>query len=705
MNLQEFISVAENHSGYRAKKVGKEYSVRCPAHDDSTPSLNIREDGDKLLITCFAGCQTENIVSSLGLQMSDLFNNPKVRQEYKILAEYDYFDESGELLYQTLRTNQGKGTFRQPSPDGGWIWSRGGDLHYKNDRGDWARVKGRDFEKGKEQREFPKVRLVLYNLLELLSRPSDVVVCVAGEKNVDYLKKYPDLGFVPVCNVGGENKGIQEYVEFIKDRYVVLIPDNDEAGDKHVRTLYEALRKQNKNVRIVPLPGLTQSGEDIVEWFDLYGHTIEEFLDLLYDCKLPNARLAERAVLGAIFKNNRLINEVIENELLNAFFVNSYKEIVKAMISCVDKNLRIDKITVGEELGSRLLVIGGYDVIDDLIEHGKVEESIEDYLSLIRSSYEARELISVADKVKRGAQTGKNIQQLKGVLGATLNKVAPEKRKAQPMFTLVEKYLQNYGDKKTGVTTGFKTIDEISRGLPKKSLITLAGRPSQGKSTLMMNIATGAAKAGQKVLVLSIEMSGEDELAPKALSAEALVPLSNILNDAMSPEEVMRIQSTYINIPKANLMVDDSPILSLQQIRTKISNYILEYGKLDMVMVDFMQRVKGTKQQRNQEVEEVAFTLKAYAKEFDLAMVGLSQLSRSVETRIDKRPVLADLKESSGVEEASDVVMFIYRDEYYNPTEENKGLTEINFAKGRNIGTGLVKLGFVPKVSRFFDLI
>lgn len=706
ITLREFLSACESVTGRRFKQSGNQHNGSCPAHQNSSTQFSVTEENGKILFTCFSQkCSLDQVLGSIGISKEEFFGTDN-KKEYKIIAEYPYIDENGIELYRVTRSNYHKALPNRLSADGKHrIWSLNGGIHYLDQRGDYRLVRNDGKEKGRPTKEIPAVsKRVLFNLPKLLKSPQATVVWVDGEKDsIRGESVINDPNIVFISNSGGCKAYRDEYADALAGRKVVLIPDEDEASHQAVQRNIGKLKGKVASVRILELPGLSHK-EDLSDYLDR--NSAEDFLNLFYGIRLPHKLEYEKVCIGSIFKNNSLMYSIIEANSIPTFFDAGHRNILTAMVSCINKRLRIDTLTVAEELGIQsLLNVGGRGYLEELEILGTADQSINDLLSEIQNKWEIRELMRIADSVYYDGPSAPNAKTLKDRIGIQLAKAIPQRYESQSIKDVCQGYLEN-ADNNNVIPTGFYDYDTEFKGLPKKSLILLAGRPSMGKSTLGVNIATNAAKANHNVLILSIEMSAEEELAPKVLASEALVALSDIRDKNLSAEEVERIVSAQNGLPDT-LRIDDSPSLTLEQIRSKIVNHEMKFGKLDMVVIDYIQRIKmgKTSGKRHEDLEEIANTLKQYAKEFDIAMVVLSQLSRELEKRNPPRPVLSDLKASGGLEEAADVVWLLYREEYYEPQSNAKGITEINMAKGRSLGTGIFNLAFIGHYSKFMNLV
>lgn len=700
MNLSEFKNHYEATTGYKAKKNSSGWLVNCNAHQDNSPSLQMSGSSDKILLKCFAGCSTEDIVYSVGLKVSDLFENQTEKKPYTVSAKYEYHNEDGSLKYWIERSNFfAKGIPVRLANDGTKIWGISSGEYHKAKHG-WRKLKSGQTS-NEEHRFIEETTPILYNLPQLIKEKNTPIWIFSGEPDCQLAI---DLGLTrSTTRSSGEGKWLDSYNKYFENEVVCVVFDKDDTGRNDWKLIKERLTGIAKSVQVIDLE-LPKNLKDFSHFIES-GHTIEELWDKFYGAAMPNLEAYERLCLGAILKNNNLIHSVIEREgTVNTFFSRANREILKSMLGCINDGVRISVPTLIEQLGSKLLNVGGKGYLEELEREGKVEEKIDDYLSKIRDKWEVRQVMKVADQVFFNGQTAKSAGTLKQALSAELSKVVPEKARAVSVQESAVAYAKKFGTRHPGIPTGFHDVDMATNGIPRKQLTIVAARPSMGKSSWMFNIGTNAAKLGYRGLMLSTEMDRETELAPKSLAYESFVPINNIIRDNLTPEEHIRIGSTIHLIPET-FHVDDTPIVTLEQVRSKIIQYTLEHGSIDYVIVDYLQRLKGTEREKRLEITEIANGLKNYAKEFDVAMIVASSLSRESEKRIDKRPMMSDLSESSGIESASDLIFLMHREDYHLPSSESQGIVEITVAKGRNVGTHLINLAFVRDIARFENLV
>lgn len=400
------------------------------------------------------------------------------------------------------------------------------------------------------------------------------------------------------------------------------------------------------------------------------------------------------------------------------FYRGDHRTIFRCMYELTERNDPLDVITISESLDkvNELHNVGGLAYISDLASSTPTASNIRAYAEIVSERATVRKLISAAHEI---ADSGFNPQ---GRDSATLidqaeskvfkigderpNRGGPEA--IRPLLTkAVEKIdllFQNKGAL-TGISSGFREIDEITSGLQDSDLIIVAGRPSMGKTSFMMNIAESAViSEGKPVLIFSLEMPA-DSLILRMLSSLGRIDQSKIRTGQLSDDDWPRLTSAVTLLNDKPLFVDDTPALSPNEIRSRARRVAREFGPLGMIVVDYLQlmQVVGGSENRAGEISEISRSLKAIAKEFKCPLIAGSQLNRSLEQRPDKRPIMSDLRESGAIEQDADVIMAVYRDEVYHEDAE-KGLAEIIILKQRNGPIGKKKLAFVGQYTKFEDL-
>ena len=400
------------------------------------------------------------------------------------------------------------------------------------------------------------------------------------------------------------------------------------------------------------------------------------------------------------------------------FYRGDHRTVFRCMQSLVDQNQPLDVITISDALEgvNELLNVGGLAYISELASGTPTASNIRAYAVIVQERATVRKLISVAHEI---AESGFNTQ---GRDSATLINEAESKvfkigderpnnggpQSIRPLLAKavdrIDELYQNKGAL-TGVSTGFRDIDEITSGLQASDLVVVAGRPSMGKTAFMMNIAENAVMSERKpVLVFSLEMPS-DSLVVRMLSSLGRIDQSKIRNGQLGDDDWPRLTSAVTLLTDCPLFVDDTAALTPNEIRARARRVAREYGQLGMILVDYLQlmQVAGTVENRAGEISEISRSLKAIAKEFDCPVVAGSQLNRGLEQRPDKRPIMSDLRESGAIEQDADVIMAIYRDEVYHDDAE-KGVAEIIILKQRNGPIGKKKLAFIGQYTKFEDL-
>ena len=450
-------------------------------------------------------------------------------------------------------------------------------------------------------------------------------------------------------------------------------------------------------------------------------------VDVTLDRPLPQSPDAERAVLGSILINNNAFYRVVSTIGTEDFFRDAHRIIFGAMHTLAEQSREIDLLTLKEELAKRaqLEQAGGAAYISSLIDGIPDVANVERYARIVKEKSMLRRLIVMGNSVMRAAldAPGEPTEVL-SIAEKSLYDIAEgsiEKgfvsldRITRHNMTAIEQ-LHEAGKLITGIPTGYDRFNEFTSGFQPQDLVIIAARPSMGKTSFMMNIAESIAipdKTGQprtpsnrlfSVGVFSLEMSKE-QIGLRILSSESGVPNHLIRAGLLSERNWRDLAEASARLAKAKIFVDDTPGLDVMEMRAKARRLKME-ASLDIVMVDYLQlmSVKGKVESRNQEISQISRGLKAVAKELNVPLISLSQLSRRPEQRTgDHRPQLSDLRESGSIEQDADVVCFIYRDEVYNKETEEKGIAEIIIAKQRNGPIGDFKLVFRNDITKFFN--
>ena len=445
---------------------------------------------------------------------------------------------------------------------------------------------------------------------------------------------------------------------------------------------------------------------------------------IIMDVRIPPHNLdAEKAVLGALLTNGSNMEAVVDTvtSILKSedFYRDAHRIIYDAILEIVHANKTADFITVGEELDrrKRLDAVGGLAYITSLANES-VSYNVEEHAKIISEKAQLRRLIDAGNKIVGMTYAGedeptailnKAEQMVLDVSGQTQSE-SSFAAIGEVVLSNLDKLnaLQQHDGAITGVPTGFKDVDHIFNGLQKSDLILVAARPAMGKTAFTLNIAQNVTMLYDKtVAFFSLEM-GKEQLVGRILSSVAGVSSEKLRRANMDPADWEKVIAAADRMSKSKLFIDDTPGLTVQDMRSKLRRLKVEHG-LDLVIVDYIQLMQGRNagkgsENRQQEVSEISRNLKLIAREFNVPVIALSQLSRSVESRPDKRPVLSDLRESGSLEQDADIVIFLYRDKYYDENSEKGDNAEVLIRKNRNGSVGTVELQFVGELTQFRDV-
>jgi len=430
----------------------------------------------------------------------------------------------------------------------------------------------------------------------------------------------------------------------------------------------------------------------------------------------PHSIDAEQSVLGAILIDKQSINEVTKFLQPEDFYLQSHKTIFEAMLDLDEAVEPLDLLTVTEHLRKKgdLDKIGGAAYVASLTNVVPTAAHIEYYGRMVEESALLRNLIQLATRIStKGYQGEEDAERL--MLEAERMLAELGNKRASAVFASLREiivsslqnlqYIYEHKGEITGVPTGFKDLDKMCSGLQSWDLIIVAARPSMGKTSLGMQVAFQAAQGLQKgVAVFSLEMSKE-QLVQRMLCSEAGVDLHKLRSGGLNEDDWGILMNKSREMAKIPLYIDDSAVLSVRQIKAKARRLQAEKG-ICLIVIDYLQLMHsgGRVENRQQEIAEISRSLKGLAKEMNVPVMALAQLSRSVEQRQDKKPIMSDLRESGSLEQDADVVMFIYRDDYYNLESEKKGIAEIIVGKQRNGPVGIAELAFVKEYTKFLNL-
>ena len=427
----------------------------------------------------------------------------------------------------------------------------------------------------------------------------------------------------------------------------------------------------------------------------------------------PQNNEAEQSVIGAILIENEALLKSIEIIRPEDFYRESHRLIFQSMIELFEKNEPADLITLTEHLRNKnkLEEVGGASYLTTLCDQIPTAANIEYYAKIVKEKAVLRRLISCATEIAtRGYSNQDEVGELLDFAEKSIFDIAEDQIKSsvyplkeilKASFKTIEK-LYNKKELITGVATGFTELDQITSGFQPSDLIIIAGRPSMGKTAFCLNIAQNAAYESKiPIVIFSLEMSKE-QLALRMLCSEARVDAHKMRSGFLTESDWPKLTRGAGRLSETKIFIDDTPGMGVLEMRAKARRLKSEHG-LGMVIVDYLQLMRGrsTIDSREQEISDISRSLKALAKELKLPVVALSQLNRRVEDRAVKKPQLADLRESGAIEQDADVILFLYRDEVYNPDSQDKGSAEIIIGKQRNGPTGEIRLAFIDRYTRF----
>lgn len=431
----------------------------------------------------------------------------------------------------------------------------------------------------------------------------------------------------------------------------------------------------------------------------------------------PHNNDAETSALGAMLLSKEAITLSIEMISVEDFYSPAHQKIYSSILSLYNRNEACDVITLAEELSKidSLDEVGGAVYLANLSSSVAAISNAKYYLNIIKEKSILRQLIETSSKViSRAYSAEAKASALLELAQKDIFEISEEsnrhglvsiKEVVLDSFSQMEQRAQNPGSL-TGLPTGFLDLDRKLSGLQKSDLILVAARPSMGKTALMVNIATNASlKNDAKVAIFSLEMS-RNQLVQRIISSNAHVDLQKVISGDLNEDEWTKIINTMPIISNMKIQIDDTAAISPIELKAKCRRMKQENG-LDLVVIDYLQlmQMNGRVESRQQEISTISRNLKAIAKELEVPVLAISQLSRAPELRSDHRPILSDLRESGAIEQDSDVVMFLYRDEYYNKEESEKpNIGELIIAKHRNGPTGTVELVFKKEFTKFLNL-
>jgi len=431
----------------------------------------------------------------------------------------------------------------------------------------------------------------------------------------------------------------------------------------------------------------------------------------------PHNLAAEESLLGAMLLTREAIAEAVESVSADHFYKPAHQHIFAAIMALSNRGEPVDTVTVADELtrASVLDTIGGSATLSALQANTPVATNAGRYAAIVREHAILRKLITTAHEIAEiGYSAPEDVTKAVDEAEAKMFQVAQGRVSdtLAPIHDLLEasldrlEQLYEQGDAITGTPTGFLDLDKLTAGLQPSNLVVIGARPAMGKTSFALNLAAHAAlEANRPVLFFSLEMS-QLEISQRLLCSDARVNATSVRNGRLGESDWKKIGDAVGRLADAPIWIDDNPNITVMEIRAKARRLRSRQGDLSLVVVDYLQLMTGRSSAENRQVEvsEISRGLKILARELECPVIALSQLSRQLEQRQDKRPMLADLRESGAIEQDADVVMFLYRDEVYNTESPDIGTAEVLVSKHRSGPTGMVRLAFLPHYTRFANM-
>jgi replicative DNA helicase len=440
--------------------------------------------------------------------------------------------------------------------------------------------------------------------------------------------------------------------------------------------------------------------------------------DISLEKTLPYNLEAERSILGAILLDDKAIHSAVETLRKEDFYLESHRRIFEKMFALTADGTAVDLVTLKNELqrSDELERAGGAAYLASLTDGLPRAVNIEYYAQIVKEKATLRRMIQISNEIMaRSYQGEESAQDILGAIEKAIFEIANRQFRTgfapiEPLVSSVYKHIEEVANRKTlitGVETGFAELDKMTAGFQPADLIIVAARPGLGKTSLCLNIAQFVAlKKRQSVGIFSLEMSKE-QLVKRLLCAEAEIDSHKVNTGFLNKEDWIKLSRAAGLVSQSKMFIDDTAGMSIVEMRSKARRLSLEHG-LDLLIVDYLQLMSGSSQRienRTQEISQISRGLKALAKEISVPVLAISQLNRAIEARRgDHRPQLSDLRESGSIEQDADIVMFIYREDAMNPTEENSGVAEIIVGKQRNGPTGSFQLAFLKQFTKFANL-
>ncbi len=435
---------------------------------------------------------------------------------------------------------------------------------------------------------------------------------------------------------------------------------------------------------------------------------------------VPNSKEAEQAVLSAMFLSKNAQDVAFEMLDESAFYYDNNRKIYLALKSLYDGNIPIDMTTITNELKNKgyLEEIGGVIYLTEVLNTESTAANINYYLKIVQDDSLLRRLIEVSNDVNQmGYNTDKDVSETldeaeRKILSIVKDRRSTEFQTIKDVVYRVQKNLQTLAETKgdiTGIATGWTDFDKITSGLHENQFIIIAARPAMGKTAFALNLATNVVTSSKKsVAVFNLEM-GAEQLANRMLSSLGQIEGYKFMSGKLNNNDYVKFNEALSQLEDTNLFLDDTPGITIGEIRSKCRRLKTSSSGLDLVIIDYLQLISGGKNygvNRQQEVSDISRSLKMLAMELNIPVIALAQLSRSVESREDKRPLMSDLRESGSIEQDADIVAFLYRDDYYKKelrNDNNTSISELIIGKHRNGTTGTINLLFKRDTSTFLN--
>ncbi len=433
----------------------------------------------------------------------------------------------------------------------------------------------------------------------------------------------------------------------------------------------------------------------------------------------PHSLEAEQSVLGGLLLDNEATDRIGDIIAPADFYSDAHRLIYQQIVALITDGKPADVVTVSEGLGSaqKLDYVGGLAYLGALVQNVPTAANIRHYAAIVRERSILRQLAATAGEIADTAYNplGRSAKEILDQAEAKVLHIAEQGSRGQQQFAAIGQLLVGVVERietlfnrddpseVTGVPTGFSDLDKMTSGLQPGDLVVVAGRPSMGKTAFALNIGEHVAlAAGLPVAVFSMEM-GASQLALRMIGSVGRLDQHKLRTGRLASDDWERLSSALGRLNEAPILIDETPALNAIEVRSRARRLMKQYGKLGLVIVDYLQLMQSSTQGENRatEISEISRSMKALAKELKVPVMALSQLNRSLEQRPNKRPVMSDLRESGAIEQDADVILFIYRDEVYNPDTQEKGTAEIIIGKQRNGPIGTVRLTFLGEYTRF----